>query len=237
MQHCSVIKKRNLCHVLYWSFLLLIFHQGGSSENESTSQGHRVNIQQKLQEKKQKQLAELKVIEEEIKQGKHQRPGGTPTPLEPPPPPPPRGKQPPQSNTCEILLAPYYLDNEQDEQQDYYDWTSGGHTAPIYRLSEKDGEVDHDQMYKSYRMASDLDSQVSLPRSYTLPRHFKYYRKPKQRKPIRTEHFIASTNSSDGDVDSADENESDQSSHTASQLGANIRLTQPVFRTKHETKL
>lgn len=133
MQHCSVIKKRNLCHVLYWSFLLLIFHQGGSSENESTSQGHRVNIQQKLQEKKQKQLAELKVIEEEIKQGKHQRPGGTPTPLEPPPPPPPRGKQPPQSNTCEILLAPYYLDNEQDEQQDYYDWTSGGHTAPLYR--------------------------------------------------------------------------------------------------------
>lgn len=52
--------------------------QGGSSENDSSShsQGHRVNIQQKLQEKKQKQLAELKVIEEEIKQGKHQRPGG-----------------------------------------------------------------------------------------------------------------------------------------------------------------
>lgn len=32
--------------------------------------GSRVNIQQKLQEKKQKQLAELRVIEEEIKQGK-----------------------------------------------------------------------------------------------------------------------------------------------------------------------
>lgn len=64
--------------------------------------------------------------------------------------------------------------------------------------SEKEGDVDHDEMYKSYRMTSDLDSQVSLPRSYTLPRQFKYYRKPKQRKPIRTEHFIASTNSSDG---------------------------------------
>ncbi|KAL1455224.1 hypothetical protein WDU94_009334 [Cyamophila willieti] len=208
--------------------------QGGSSETESTSQGHRVDIQQKLQEKKQKQLAELKVIEEEIKQGKHQRPGGTPTPLEPPPPPPPRGKQPPQSNNqCEILLTPYYLENEQG----YYDWNDAGNTAPMYRLSEKDGDGDHDQMYKSYRMASDLDSQVSLPRSYTLPRQFKYYRKPKHRKPIRTEHFIASTNSSDGDVDSADENESDGSSHTASQLGANIRLTQPMFRTKHETKL
>lgn len=211
--------------------------QGGSSENDSSShsQGHRVNIQQKLQEKKQKQLAELKVIEEEIKQGKHQRPGGTPTPLEPPPPPPPRGKQPPQSNTCEILLAPYYLENE---SHGYYDWNSSGagNTAPMYR-SEKEGDVDHDEMYKSYRMTSDLDSQVSLPRSYTLPRQFKYYRKPKQRKPIRTEHFIASTNSSDGDVDSADENDSDGSSHTESQMGVNLRLTKPMFRTKHETKL
>lgn len=44
--------------------------QGGSSENEGSSVGSRVNIQQKLQEKKQKQLAELRVIEEEIKQGK-----------------------------------------------------------------------------------------------------------------------------------------------------------------------
>ncbi|KPJ00839.1 XK-related protein 6 [Papilio xuthus] len=43
---------------------------GGSSENEGSSVGSRVNIQQKLQEKKQKQLAELRVIEEEIKQGK-----------------------------------------------------------------------------------------------------------------------------------------------------------------------
>lgn len=46
------------------------FSQGGSSENEGSSVGSRVNIQQKLQEKKQKQLAELLVIEEEIKQGK-----------------------------------------------------------------------------------------------------------------------------------------------------------------------
>lgn len=49
---------------------MLISSQGGSSENEGSSVGSRVNIQQKLQEKKQKQLAELRVIEEEIKQGK-----------------------------------------------------------------------------------------------------------------------------------------------------------------------
>lgn len=39
------------------------------SENEGSA-GSRVDIYQKLQEKKQKQLAELKIIEEEIKQGK-----------------------------------------------------------------------------------------------------------------------------------------------------------------------
>lgn len=40
--------------------------------------------------------------------------------------------------------------------------------------------------------------KVSLPRSYTLPREFKYYRRNKTRKLIKNEHFITSTNSSDG---------------------------------------
>lgn len=53
----------------FWKQPLVTPSQNGSSENES-SVGSRVNIQQKLHEKKQKQLAELKVIEEEIKQGK-----------------------------------------------------------------------------------------------------------------------------------------------------------------------
>lgn len=48
----------------------LHIHQGGSSENEGSSVSSRINIYQKLQEKKQKQLAELKIIEEEIRQGK-----------------------------------------------------------------------------------------------------------------------------------------------------------------------
>ncbi|GBO99265.1 hypothetical protein EVAR_31389_1 [Eumeta japonica] len=54
----------------FWRKPLPHHHHGGSSENEGSSVGSRVNIQQKLQEKKQKQLAELRVIEEEIKQGK-----------------------------------------------------------------------------------------------------------------------------------------------------------------------
>lgn len=47
---------------------------GGSSETEGSVASSRINIQLKLQEKKQKQLAELKIIEEEIKQGKLGRP-------------------------------------------------------------------------------------------------------------------------------------------------------------------
>ncbi len=46
---------------------------GGSSETEGSVASSRINIQMKLQEKKQKQLAELKIIEEEIKQGKLSR--------------------------------------------------------------------------------------------------------------------------------------------------------------------
>jgi len=53
-------------------------------------------------------------------------------------------------------------------------------------------------MYITQRPASDNESQASLPRSYTLPREFKYYRHPKTRKAMRTDHFVASTNSSDG---------------------------------------
>ena len=77
---------------------------------------------------------------------------------------------------------------------------------------------------------------MSLPRSYTLPREFKYYRRNKGRKLIKNEHFITSTNSSDGmctfllfcfmqinlrilltgDVDSGDDNESEQYSNQSS---------------------
>ena len=48
--------------------------RSGSSENETGSICSRVDIQLKLQEKKRQQLAELRVIEEEIMQGKLKRP-------------------------------------------------------------------------------------------------------------------------------------------------------------------
>jgi hypothetical protein len=285
-------------------------HQGGSSENEASSVGSRVNIQQKLQEKKQKQLAELRVIEEEIKQGKIQRPGGSggppsgtgedmgslprqpipcakrhnqggwPPPSPPvsralPPPyayhllPPPRAKH--RSKTPEILLAPHYLENSGL----YYEWEH--ERSPVYRLSD-DEPVDRDcssehgsnysesgrggkddllarssdshsngahqqqamLMYKSYRIPSDMDSQISLPRSYTLPREFKYYRRPKSRKAIRSEHFVASTNSSDGDVDSGDETPH-HSCNVPSQHHLRALRLRPyrgyARRNLHETKL
>lgn len=252
--------------------------QGGSSENEASSVGSRVNIQQKLHEKKQKQLAELRVIEEEIKQGKLARPtcavggggpggggSGAPSGLEefgslprqpiprakrhdaadcwPPPSPPASRPLPPpysyhiippprakhRANTPEILLAPHYLESA---ERLYYGWephygdcaSDQGSSVPEDRATSDveggggstgggpgggdsvgNGEVvngsgaDAQLMYKSYRIPSDMDSQISLPRSYTLPREFKYYRRPKSRKAVRSQHFVASNNSSDGE--------------------------------------
>ncbi|XP_042868182.1 uncharacterized protein LOC122250694 [Penaeus japonicus] len=227
--------------------------QSISSDHEG-SVGSRVNIQQKLQEKKQQQIAELRQIEEEIKAGKLKRPhpsdiseSGTlrqPIPrskkqpwLKPEPPldypylvvdasaasvpAPAHRKQ--RSQTPEILLAPHYLDNTRI-YYDYQDprWKYGNNyhlpsddmsgsshskrsTKRRNRKADKNSDNRDKVIYKSYRIPSDLDSQISLPRSYTLPREFKYYRRPKSRKAVRSDHFMASTNSSDGDVDSCDE--------------------------------
>lgn len=199
-----------------------------SSENEGSSVGSRINIHQKLQEKKQKQLAELKIIEEEIKQGKLGGPvNADPDDRQPIPRakrhiepqllslaslnnlasygvnlnrrPPPRA---PRSHTPELLLTPRYL---------FCDCT-----IPEPEQPEMPGS----------RAPSDLESQLSLPRSYTLPREFKYYRRSRTRKPMRT---VVSTNSSDGDVDSADE-ESDYNTPPVP-----LRQLRCPFR--HETKL
>ncbi|CAG9859443.1 unnamed protein product [Phyllotreta striolata] len=199
-----------------------------SSENEGSSVGSRVNIHQKLQEKKQKQLAELKIIEEEIKQGKLVGPGGAEFDDRQPIPrtkrhvephllslsslnnlacygvlnrrPPPRA---PRSRTPELLLAPRYLYCE----------------CPIPESEIAEVPVAH--------TSSDLESQVSIPRSYTLPREFKYYRRQRVGRPIQT---IPSTNSSDGDVDSGD----DESDCNPPPLNI-IRPLRRHFR--HETKL
>lgn len=67
-----------LMSIPFWRRPITRSQVGGSSENEGSA-GSRVNIHQKLQEKKQKQLAELKIIEEEIKQGKLGGPGSSNT--------------------------------------------------------------------------------------------------------------------------------------------------------------
>ena len=53
-----------------------------------------------------------------------------------------------------------------------------------------------------------MESQISLPRSYTLPREFKYSKKPRARKVVRPEMF-ASTNSSDGGLSREEDEEED----------------------------
>jgi hypothetical protein len=212
------------------------------SENEG-SVSSRVDIQQKLQEKKKQQLAELREIEEEIKQGKLKRPqfNEIPQPTAVRQPIPVEKKQPwfrtddrippmiahPRSpfiipnhvSDHEVILDPQYLiyASPSYEGSDFYDspeWPIN-YYEPVYQNGNIQTEVSGAQgggmmgkrkhghnrsskesIYKSYRMPSDIDSQMSLPRSYTLPREFKYRRK--FRKPIKTEQFVPSTNSSDG---------------------------------------
>lgn len=135
--------------------------------------------------------------------------------------PPPRTKQniplprnqANRSKTPEILLAPHYL----EKSRVYYDWGDRHYfhddSSTLRRRNEPNSVSDNENVvdsqceqhddsnlgiYKSYRIPSDIDSQISLPRSYTLPREFKYYRRGRNRKQIRNEHFVASTNSSDG---------------------------------------
>ncbi|CAG0913832.1 unnamed protein product [Notodromas monacha] len=185
--------------------------QNSPSDHEG-SVGSRVNIQQKLREKKEQQLAELRVIQEEIKQGKIQRPEEHSELMVPVPKnkraPWLMGDTNPQQNfdlarvqTPEVLLSPYYLDhprsygvvpNRRDIQEvslypDGSEWEAVGGNK-----------------YRVPHVPSDIDSQVSLPRSYTLPREFKYGKRNRSRKVVRAELFV-STNSSDGDVDSAED--------------------------------
>ena len=108
--------------------------------------------------------------------------------------------------SCEIKLFSTWhcRDCSSERGSNFSESGRGGKDDLLVRNSDMAGDSHsngtHQQqlMYKSYRIPSDMDSQISLPRSYTLPREFKYYRRPKSRKAIRSEHFVASTNSSDG---------------------------------------
>lgn len=149
-----------------------------------------------MQEKKQKQLAELKIIEEEIKQGKLVGPESADFDDRQPIPrakkhvepqllslaslnnlasygvnlnrrPPPRA---PRNRTPELLLAPRYL---------YCDCAGSSGTLNNGQQQVDAGEivgvVNNGPVHLP--AGSDLESQLSLPRSYTLPREFKYYRR------------------------------------------------------------
>ena len=101
------------------------------SENDCSSVGSRPDIHRKLQEKKRKQLAELKKIEEEIKLGKlHRRPAGSPL-AEPSA--PPQDKKSPHYESPEILLAPRFLNGVNGDENQYYDWAVAQENGNIYR--------------------------------------------------------------------------------------------------------
>ncbi|XP_058801420.1 uncharacterized protein LOC131670080 isoform X2 [Phymastichus coffea] len=219
-------------------------------------------IHEKLREKKQQQLRELRAIQEEIKEGKlvpppstssttsNQRPPPTKlhtspnTPLSvspnamtvqgknngvsawppvkmhclmPPPPsypsthPAPEWKTSPKKamETSEILLAPRCLPYH------YAHWTPP--MIANHRLCNNENDLDESFKEENHgdEDVSDIEgSQISLPRSYTLPREFKYHKNNERRDaPTRltgARYYLPSVNSSDGDVDSADnEDETD----------------------------
>ncbi|XP_078034123.1 uncharacterized protein LOC144468486 [Augochlora pura] len=235
-------------------------------------------IREKLQEKKQQQLRELRAIQEEIKEGKlfpppsasassfsssaasNQQPppntklhtspssplftsapsivdqnGGVTLSSWPPvkmhcliPPPPSssyypnvhpsnswRTTQRERADTPEILLAPRCLPHH------YSHWAPTAHINHRLRSSQNGGEESSKGEGEIEGEMSDMEgSQVSLPRSYTLPREFKYNhpnntarereRRVGSSKITATRFYLPSTNSSDGDVDSADnEDETD----------------------------
>ncbi|XP_018305959.1 uncharacterized protein [Mycetomoellerius zeteki] len=236
-------------------------------------------IREKLKEKKQQQLRELRAIQEEIKEGKLFPPPSASTSSfssspsasnqQPPPntklhtspssplftsppsfseqnggnalsswppikmhcllPPPPSSPYYPNSHpsnpwraapqreradTPEILLAPRCLPHH------YPHWSPPGHLS--HRLHANQNGVEESSKGEGDGEAevSDMEgSQVSLPRSYTLPREFKYNpnstvrereRRVGNNKIYSSRFYLPSTNSSDGDVDSADnEDETD----------------------------
>lgn len=257
------------------------------------TQNSKVNIQQKLKEKKQQQFLQLMKIEEEIKQGIISKPQVAGRIASPPPihnSIAPQAKKQPnvtnngqtstpfvplgnggihhyyyhpvyrrvklRSQTPEVLLAPHYLST--DNSRVFYDYPSCV-LPPIQTLrtpfentvaeeeEEKELALDTNAIRaakpskrqtvierkknaknkeakmtnKGGRMPSDMDSQVSLPRSYTLPREFQYCRAGQNsvnevtdqnnylkscriRKPLSSEHFLQngdSESSNDGDVD------------------------------------
>ncbi|XP_017888060.1 uncharacterized protein LOC108629737 [Ceratina calcarata] len=237
-------------------------------------------IREKLQEKKQQQLRELRAIQEEIKEGKlfpppsasassfssspgsNQQPppntklhtspssplftsapsigdqnGGVTLSSWPPvkmhcmlPPPPSssyypnvypsnswRTTQRERADTPEILLAPRCLPHH------YSHWVPSTHVNHRLRSSQNGGEDSSKGEGEVEGEMSDMEgSQVSLPRSYTLPREFKYHhpnstareRRPGNSKVPASRFYLPSTNSSDGDVDSADnEEETDSEVH------------------------
>lgn len=211
-----------------------------NSSDLEGSVGSRVNIKEKLMEKKQKQFAELKKIEEEIQSGKLKKPKESEffksdtfkQPI-------PHTKKIPwshpdnskvlhkskpkgilrtkkiRSQTPEILLTPHYLENSRvlyeysdsrnrcrfNDHLQLSEMSESSTSNKSDNQAELQDETDevkaNKKFYKSCRIPSDLDSQISMPRSYTLPREFKYYRKPKLRKSTKLD-FFTSTNSSDG---------------------------------------
>ncbi|GAB0099259.1 XK-related protein [Sergentomyia squamirostris] len=106
-----------------------------------------------------------------------------------------------EEDESEVVLSPHYLERTVKGAGK----CDGGNFVPYN--GNDDSFLNH---LAQQNGPSDIDSQVSLPRSYTLPREFKYYRRNRSKKLKQEDIFVTSNNSSDGDVDSIDDTESER---------------------------
>ncbi|XP_013149312.1 PREDICTED: XK-related protein 6-like [Papilio polytes] len=147
--------------------------------------------------------------------------------------------------TPEILLAPHYLETCTRPvcchwSAPYTNRKKEEVVVPGAGLGSSGEESGADAARDTPRPPSDIDSQISLPRSYTLPREFRYWR----RRPRLRDAHLPSNNSSDGDVDSGDNSSRQSECSGGSQPAAGVRperapdrRRRPHARHKPETDL
>lgn len=143
----------------------------GSSENEGSVGSSRVNIHQKLAEKKQKQLAELKIIEEEIKQGKICVNKDTTPSTSQPRQPIPRSKKHINIESLEWNAQENKDDNKHFNNLDELNNLNSSEYNPIYTMYSNIHKINNYDDYSFSRMSGNFEGK-SKHDSYSVRNNF-----------------------------------------------------------------
>lgn len=141
----------------------------GSSENEGSVGSSRVNIHQKLAEKKQKQLAELKIIEEEIKQGKIgvSKDNASCLPRQPIP----RSKKHINIDSIEWSTQESKDDNKMFNNLDELNNLNSSEYNPIYTMYSNIHKINNYDDYSFARMSGNFEGKTNHE-SYSIRNNF-----------------------------------------------------------------